>query len=140
MGRSLAALANRRARDNGHSKRKLRIPAKPPGDSGTIPPGCGGLLACGFLTSDWREGQAWGRVRRHYELSKRLLAAVAAPVDLWATPFLASRTNPQDSAPMVVMSAPWARPQRRRRRALRLPYTKVRNGARAAYIDRTTYR
>ena len=30
--------------------------------------------------------------------------------------------------------------QRRRRRTLRLPYTKVRNGARAAYIDRTTYR
>jgi hypothetical protein len=67
-----------------------------------IPPGgCGGLLACGFLTPDRREGQAWGRVRRHYELSKRLLAAVAAPVGLWATPFLASPTNPQDSAPMV---------------------------------------
>src|SRR5215471_11171427 len=63
--------------------------------------GCGGLLACGFLTPDWREGQARGRVRRHYELSKRLLAAVAAPVGLWATPFLASSTNPQDSAPMV---------------------------------------
>jgi hypothetical protein len=39
-----------------------------------------------------------------------------------------------------LMSAPWARPQRRRRRALRLQYTKVRNGVRAAYIDRTTYR
>ena len=36
-------------------------------------PARGGLLACGFLTPDWREGQAWGRLRRHYELSKRLL-------------------------------------------------------------------
>jgi hypothetical protein len=58
--------------------------------------GCGGLLACGFLTPDWREGQAWERVRRHYELSKRLLAAVAAPVGLWLPGGYANLLAPHD--------------------------------------------